>query len=555
MAKKSLKADLQNLPAPAAEFIKLVINKMRYRRKVRADVMAELAAHFEDELRICATDEEKEQKGQRLIADFGDAKLLGVLLRRAKKRCRPLWRTVVARTFQTFCVFIACLVMYLIWFFSGKPNITVDYVAELNRMVRPASDESLNAAPFYNKAVQLYEEKSSDEIPELLGTKYNEATTKQKKTIEKWLNDNKEIFDLVIAGTGKPYYWQEYKESEGREGEGVVSVIMPNLAEFLKITYALRWRAWLSAENGLYEDAFNDVTICYRLGQHLSGDLTLVEQLVGLALETLSLRTLREILSEHQVDSTTLATLQSDFERIVADKDFVISIKTEKLLAYDEIQRCFTEDRFGGGHLYLPRIAGLGGPDVFEWDEQLVELLSSPEDWLGATKALFMHPNKLETREVAERYYAWAETIINKSPAQLRAQGIDVEKENMGLTKDNILMEILSPAIGKINKRSHRTKAEVEATLAIVALLRFKLDTGGYPENLDKLVQAGYLKELPIDPFSDELLIYKKVDSNFLLYSVGPNFADDAGESEMGDKGTPKPGGEHGDVVFWPVSK
>ena len=116
-------------------------------------------------------------------------------------------------------------------------------------------------------------------------------------------------------------------------------------------------------------------------------------------------------------------------------------------------------------------------------------------------------------------------------------------------------MEILSPAIGKINKRSHRTKAEVEATLAIVALLRFKLDTGGYPENLDKLVQAGYLKELPIDPFSDELLIYKKVDSNFLLYSVGPNFADDAGESEMGDKGTPKPGGEHGDVVFWPVSK
>jgi hypothetical protein len=58
---------------------------MRYRKKVRADVMAELTAHFEDELRDCRTDEEKEQKAQRLITDFGDVKLLAVLLRPSQK--------------------------------------------------------------------------------------------------------------------------------------------------------------------------------------------------------------------------------------------------------------------------------------------------------------------------------------------------------------------------------------------------------------------------------------------------------------------------------------
>jgi hypothetical protein len=110
MAKESPKTDLQNLPAPAAEFIKLVIKKMRYRRKVRADVMAELAAHFEDELKGFTNDEERQQKAPRLIDEFGDAKLLAVLLRRAKKRCRPLWRTVVARTFQTAGILILCLV-------------------------------------------------------------------------------------------------------------------------------------------------------------------------------------------------------------------------------------------------------------------------------------------------------------------------------------------------------------------------------------------------------------------------------------------------------------
>ena len=55
---------LNNLPACAADFIKLVIKKMRYRKKVRADVQAELAAHFEDQLKDCTTDEEKLQSNQ-----------------------------------------------------------------------------------------------------------------------------------------------------------------------------------------------------------------------------------------------------------------------------------------------------------------------------------------------------------------------------------------------------------------------------------------------------------------------------------------------------------
>ena len=64
MVRKCKRSDLQNLPTCAAEYIELVIKKMRYRKKVQRDVQAELAAHFEDELRDCKTDEEKEQRGQ-----------------------------------------------------------------------------------------------------------------------------------------------------------------------------------------------------------------------------------------------------------------------------------------------------------------------------------------------------------------------------------------------------------------------------------------------------------------------------------------------------------
>ena len=80
---------LSNLPVAAVGFIRLVVKKMRYRRIVQDDVQAELAAHFEDELKSVKTDAEREQKAKQLVNGFGDAKMLAVLLRRAKKRCRP----------------------------------------------------------------------------------------------------------------------------------------------------------------------------------------------------------------------------------------------------------------------------------------------------------------------------------------------------------------------------------------------------------------------------------------------------------------------------------
>jgi len=557
MAKKLSYADLQNLPECARDFIKLVIEKMRYRKKVRDEVMTELIAHFEDELQSCATDEEKEQKAQQLIANFGDAKLLAVLLRRAKKRCRPLWRTVAARTLQTTGILILCFIVYLVWFFSGRPVVTVDYVAELNRIIRPVTDDSLNAAPLYNKAVELYEEKSSDETSELLGTKYNEAAAEQKLLIEEWLNNNEEIFDLVIAATHKPHYWQEYQEADG--GEGLIHILMPHLAGYRRLVYALRWRAHLRADKGRYEDAFSDIKTSYRFGQHVKGNFVLIEQLVGMAIESVAARTLRSILSKHKINSSALAVLQKDFEQIIAGEDFVANLEKEKLLAYDEIQRCFTQDRLGGGHLYLSRVTALGGyadcENAFNPYDEALTLIFSPKKWPAVAHFLFMHPNKRQTREAADRYYDWAENMVRKTPAQIRAEGMDIENETTKMVEGNLLLQVLTPALGRIAELAHRTKADIEATLTIIAVLRYKQDIGSYPENLNEMVAVGYLKELPMDPWSDKPLVYKKMDDDFILYSVGPNFIDDGGEVYRDNKGRVRPWGDEGDAVFWPVRK
>ncbi|MBW8038865.1 MAG: hypothetical protein FVQ85_02565 [Planctomycetes bacterium] len=295
-----------NLPASAAEFIKLVIKKMRYRRKVQDDVKAELAAHFEDELKECKADTDREQKGKELVGGFGDVKMLAVLLRRAKKRCRPMWRTVLARAFQTVGVLFICLVLYIVWFLTGKPVVTKDYIAEFNNLVRPVADESLNAATLYNKSIEVFEELPRD-ISEVLGEKYYEVTEEDKQLIGKWLTDNNEVLEQVVVGSRKPYYWQHY------EGEEMFSVLLPHLSGYRNVARALCWRAQLRAEQDRYEEAFSDIKTCYRFGRHVKGTkLVLVEQLVGIAIEAIAVRNLRSILSEHKVDSVTLTMLQRD---------------------------------------------------------------------------------------------------------------------------------------------------------------------------------------------------------------------------------------------------
>ena len=385
----------------------------------------------------------------------------------------------------------------------------------------------------------------------LLGEKYKEVTPEQKQLIEKWLTDNEQIFELVIAGTQKPYYWQEFK------GDGMMSVLIPHLAEFRKLARSLRWRVGLSAEQGRYEDAFSDIKSCYRLGQHLRGDKTLVEQLVGIAIQAFAVQIARDILSEHEIDSALLAKLQQDFEQMISGEDFTVSMKTERLMKYDEIQRCFTEGQ--SGHIIPKRLSRLGdmfpGPAPKNIFEEFIFVFSDMSVLKTVTYMFTLHPNKQQTKETVDRLYDYWERIIHKSPVQLRAEAIDIEEESIKIIEGNILLEILLPAYRRVHQISYRLPTDVNATLAIISTLRCKQKTGSYPYSLNELITAGYLKQLPMDPWSNKPLVYKRTDDGFMLYSVGLNFVDDSGEVFRDNKGRTRLWADESDAVFWPVQR
>ena len=110
-------------------------------------------------------------------------------------------------------------------------------------------------------------------------------------------------------------------------------------------------------------------------------------------------------------------------------------------------------------------------------------------------------------------------------------------------------METSASSFARISEIGHRLNTGTGSSLAIIAILRYKGDKGSYPENLRQLISEGYLKELPIDAFSDKPLVYRQEDDNFILYSFGADFDDDGGTYSRSWGQAP----EGGDQVFWPL--
>lgn len=547
------KNPFSNLPSCAADYIRLVIKKMRWQKKACADVQAELIAHFEDALKDCKTDEEKNRTAKEIISGFGDAKLIATLARRAKKRCRPLWQKIFIKAIQTAVISIGLLNLYIFWFISGKPIITTDYIAAANKMMKPkAADDSQNAAPYYEKAVKLIKSQNEPNH-ECVNKSFIEANETDIIQIRQWLDKNSEALSFIKQGTEKPYYWQTF-QCEPKDNNSMLCVLIPYLGEYRTLARGLRWQAYLSAEDKQYEKAFEDLLTLYKLGKHQKGKGFIVQNLVGTAIEALSINTAREILYRHNIGPQQLESFYNNLQAIVCNENFVVDLSSEKLTAYDEIQRCFTESYLGFEHIYPKHLCEIGDFDIHnDWQAVCAAVRHLPTTF----KVLFTHPSKQQSMQMTDAYYDFWQQAAAETPFELK--GRDLEKETKALIKGNLLLEILAPAMQKVAILSWEIKAGVEGTVAIIEILRFKQEKGRLPDDLQELVTAEYLKSLPMDPYSDKPLVYKKTQDGFTYYSLDPDFNDNGGRAYKKQPGRYSiwPGfddANDGDAVFWPVT-
>ncbi|MCH8006043.1 MAG: ATP-dependent RecD-like DNA helicase, partial [Planctomycetes bacterium] len=106
-----------------------VVKRTRLWRSENADVADELIAHFSDGLAAG-------RSAQTLVSDFGSPELTARLIRRAKRRQRPLaWRAWVRSVQGVGLLLGVVVVIYLyaaVRLFTGTPHISHDYLADVN---------------------------------------------------------------------------------------------------------------------------------------------------------------------------------------------------------------------------------------------------------------------------------------------------------------------------------------------------------------------------------------------------------------------------------------
>lgn len=543
------------LPSCVGEFIRRVTDRMRYRHKARQDVQAELIAHFEDELRNATDPAEREKRAKRLIEEFGDAGLLAVLCRRAKKRCRPLWAKVAIRSVQAVGIVVLYSLLCSLRLFVGSPSLKVDYLAWLTDRTRAGREESLNAKPYFDRAAEAL-------VDEMLVLKVTGITwpgdmnEPQRKILAQVAEQNARAFELLRQGVAKPYYWVDYEEA-AREPlpAGVMepsqTAVGLNLTAdpawvFNRAIYAhgsgyrrlaqalhasIRWKAYQGDVRG----ALDDSLVLTDFGMHLEGRGAQGEQLVGIAIEAMAYSTVLTLLDTCDVDGPGLARVQERLADLYTRHPTIIDVAGDRAVWLAFIQRTFTDDGSGNGRLLkegLPLAAG-------NWGDGVTSLL------------LFDYPDRREMTSLLDALMSEYQLLAETEPSR-REYG-EEKARLMALAQKSFLLGKQAPAMERVAALVWRLKTGRRALLTTVAALRYRHDKGDYPATLGALVADGYMKKLPIDPYSGMAFGYRATGDDFLLYSWGLNLVDDGGRQGTGQNGKPRAWADNGDEVFWPV--
>ncbi len=158
-----------------------------------------------------------------------------------------------------------------------------------------------------------------------------------------------------------------------------------------------------------------------------------------------------------------------------------------------------------------------------------------------------VHTSRRETVQLIEQWKQMADRYRSVTPYQNHMSGNRMDTWFEKIIKDNprnFFIKKLLPALQNAVTFSYISQANHQAAQTVVALLRYQADHGQFPDSLDKLIPQ-YLKAVPQDSFGPGPLSYKRQGDDFILYSWGLNFEDDAGQHAHWFD-------ESGDYVFWP---
>ena len=307
---------------------------------------------------------------------------------------------------------------------------------------------------------------------------------------------------MVTRAAEKPYCWFELTcldwPNVGAQTENAA-----HMTGFRRAALDLRDQALWLADDGDIDQALQSVTTMARMSHHANRSGTVLGQgLIGLALSGMTQSTAFTLLAEHTIDADRLEAFQRDLEANLVGQA-PLSFAGEHLRLRDLVQRYFTDDGKGDGHLIVGKIL-----DEFRRKEELPNELADAAAYLDHLLIAWRHPSRKETTRRLEDFIPWLDELARQTPCQLHQRDTSYEDEIHQRVAGYYFLELaqLDRSLGRPIEIHYRARVSAEALVATIALLRYHHDKGQWPENLERLVAEGYMRRVPMDPFSDSAL-------------------------------------------------
>src|SRR5262249_12112836 len=101
-----------------------------------------------------------------------------------------------------------------------------------------------------------------------------------------WLKANEKPLAVVIEATKRPEYFSPLVSRWNDKEPGVLlAALVPGVQKCREVASALTIRAMLRVGEGKLDEAWQDLLACHRLARLVARGATLIEALVGIALE------------------------------------------------------------------------------------------------------------------------------------------------------------------------------------------------------------------------------------------------------------------------------
>jgi hypothetical protein len=318
------------------------------------------------------------------------------------------------------------------------------------------------------------------------------------------------------------------------KGGVLLDVLLPELGEARSLARALGAQMRVSSDardHDAVAAAFNQGC---GLARALMHQFTLIDNLVGIAIFQLLSDELRHEIATRPMDQRALAEIADALDRMTTLPP-QLPFQGERLFMLDTIQWMHTDDGHGDGRLILSQVGGL---QSFSWGAR-----TNNSPWKNLASLAF--PTKRQTTRQAEDFYKAVIKAAQTPRNARRAGSFNPDAFAMQIPKRQLLLRLLVPALGKALETRDQFDALLAGTRTMVAIERFKLRDGTYPQSLDQLT-PDFLPSLPIDPYAaDGRFIYRTLDPTadefhraYILYSVAADQTDNGGthDPELGIK-------------------